>query len=36
LKFGTFNNPIDVIGTGKEVVDYGAPKAKEEKKLEPS
>jgi len=24
LKFGTFNNPIDVIGTGKEVPSYSA------------
>lgn len=35
LTFGTFNNPIDVIGTGKEVPNYAAPK-KEEKTLKPS
>ena len=34
MKFGTFNNPIDVIGTGKEVPNYAAPK--EEKVLKPS
>lgn len=37
MKFGTFNNPIDVIGTGKEVPDYSKkvePVAKDLKKSE--
>ena len=38
MKFGTFNNPIDVIGTGKDVVDFSAApkKTEDDKKLKPS